>query len=121
MDAAARDRWVLRLVGTTGTYQSLPVRAGLARTRVAAAELPRGAGHLFAASGYQECEDQPLLELINSIADSAGSQLTRSAQESRMKPQTSWCALCQEGSHGPAGSSQLRSPSLASACSAPVG
>jgi|SRR5271165_83318 len=57
--------------GTIGTYQSLPVRAGLARTCVAAAELPRAAGHLFAASGYQECEDEPLLELINSVADSA--------------------------------------------------
>src|SRR5215472_1599799 len=57
--------------GPTGTYQSLPVRTGLAGARVAAAELPRAAGHLFAASGYQECEDQPLLELINSVADSA--------------------------------------------------
>lgn len=56
--------------GTSGPSQSLPVRAGLTRTRVAAAELPRAAGHLFAASGYQECEDQPLLELINSAADS---------------------------------------------------
>ena len=33
------------------------------------AELPRAAGHLFAASGYQECEDQPLLELIDGVAD----------------------------------------------------
>jgi hypothetical protein len=32
---------------------------------------PIPAGHLFAASGYQECEDQPLLELISSVADSA--------------------------------------------------
>ena len=48
--------------GPIGTYQSLPVRTGLARARVAAAELPWAAGHLFAASGYQECEDQPLLE-----------------------------------------------------------
>jgi hypothetical protein len=57
--------------GPTGTYQSLPVRAGLAGARVAAAELPRAAGHVFAASGYQEREDQPLLELINSVVDSA--------------------------------------------------
>ena len=54
-----------------GIYQSLLVRTGLAGARVAVAELPRAAGHLFAASGYQECEDQPLLELINSVADSA--------------------------------------------------
>jgi hypothetical protein len=26
---------------------------------------------LVAVSGYQECEDQPLLELINGVADSA--------------------------------------------------
>src|SRR5580704_5883218 len=57
--------------GTTGTYQCLRVRAGLAGTRVAAAGLPRAAGHLFTASGYQECEDLPFLELINSVADSA--------------------------------------------------
>jgi hypothetical protein len=71
VDAAARDRWVPRPEVPTGTYQPLPVRAGLVGTREAAAELPRAAGHLFVASGYQECEDQPLLELINSVADSA--------------------------------------------------
>ena len=68
-DETARTRWTFlpAIAGcfaqrSTGTYQSLPDRAGLAGTRVAAAELPRAAGQVFAVSGYQECEDQPLLE-----------------------------------------------------------
>ena len=76
-DETARTRWTFlpAIAGcfaqrSTGTYQSLPDRAGLAGTRVAAAELPRAAGQVFAVSGYQECEDQPLLEFINGVADS---------------------------------------------------
>jgi len=92
VDVSARDRWVFR-PAATGTYQSLPVRAGLAGTRVAAAELPRAAGYVFAVSGYQECEDQPLLEFINGVADSVVPM--RPAYSSRvLRSVAGWPATC---------------------------
>jgi hypothetical protein len=75
----ARTWWTLPLRslgawprGTTGIHRSVPVRAGLTGTRVAAAVLHRPAGCLLAASGYQEYEDRPLAELINGVVDRGG-------------------------------------------------
>ena len=48
---------------------------------------------MFAVSGYQECEDQPLLEFINGVADSVVPM--RPAYSSRvLRSVAGWPATC---------------------------
>jgi hypothetical protein len=60
--------------GSAGTHRSVPVRAGLAGTRVAAAGLRRPAGCLVGHPPTRNARTStclPLLELINGVADRA--------------------------------------------------
>ena len=69
VDAAACDLWVPGPEVAQAPTGSLPVRDGVAGTRVAATGLGRPGRWLLLASGYQKHEVQPLPQLTDGIAD----------------------------------------------------